>query len=159
MTNHERRGGAFARRTDELLAAPKASITRGEYARLARLQSWACAHESPRVEIDHTPDKLRIRFETHEHEYRSYIEVFVCASLGILKHDAAQPAVTFELLQDGMRAYIDLRVPHTLDVASWLADSAAPRTTSVTCRANFVRNNAPSAAPAPPPTTRTSLSR
>ena len=110
LTNHQRRGGAFARCTDELLAAAQASITCCEYPRLARFQSRARAHEATRVEIDYPPNKLGIRFETHEHEYRGKRELFVSASPDILQYDAAEPAVTSEFFQDGIHTYIDLRV-------------------------------------------------
>lgn len=110
LTNHQRGGGAFARRADELLAAAHASITCCEYAWLTRFQSRPGADEASRVEIDYPPNKLGIGFETHEHEYRSKRKVFVRASPEILQYDAAEPAVTSEFLQDGIRSYRDLRV-------------------------------------------------
>ena len=57
-----------------------------------------------------TPGKLGIWLETHEHEYRGEVDLFDFASPKIPKHDAPEPGVTSEFLQDGIRTHVELRV-------------------------------------------------
>ena len=94
LTNHQRRGGAFASCTDKLLAAAQASITGCKYARLARFQSRTHENKARSVEFDYTLKEVGIRLETHEHEYRGNLELLFAASQPILQHDAAKPVVT-----------------------------------------------------------------